>query len=147
MSAWSPEQVRTIYSSISQHAFCFIIEYLGSPVGEGWLQEMNLDRVLLKHPGKDVRRIDLMIGDKSCWGLGIGTEAIRLLTRFGFETQAVDVIYIPEVADYNERSLRAFQRIGYRVVAAFDKESGRKALKTYDLALDRHGADGSASEP
>ncbi len=137
VAGWSPAQVRAIYRTVSQHAYCFIIEYLGNPVGEGWLEEMNLNRVLQIYPGQDVRRIDLMIGDKSCWGKGIGTEVIRLLTAFGFQSEGADLIYIPEVADYNPRSLKAFQRVGYSVVATFDKEPGRKARRTYDLAMSK----------
>ena len=42
----SPEEVRYIYRSVSQNAFCFMIEADGREVGECWLQQMNLPRVL-----------------------------------------------------------------------------------------------------
>lgn len=129
---WEPGQVRMIYRTVSQHAFCFIIEYDGSSIGECWLEEMNLQRVLDMFPGQDIRRIDLMIGEKGFWGMGIGTEAIRLLTDFGFRlgTQA---IYIPDVAGYNLASLRAFQKAGYSVVCERPHPAGSKAPITYDL--------------
>ena len=38
------EQIQAIYRSVSQHAFCFVIEADGQPIGECWLQAMNLDR-------------------------------------------------------------------------------------------------------
>jgi RimJ/RimL family protein N-acetyltransferase len=135
IAAWTPEQVREIYRSVCRHAFCFVIEFDGLPVGEGWLQEMNLPRVLETYPAQDCRRIDLMIGEKRQWGRGIGTEAIRLLTRFGFLEQGADVIFIPGVAGYNERSLKAFQRAGYRVVSMTQGEPCGKARFLYDLVM------------
>ncbi len=137
VAAWTPEEVRLIYRSVSQKAFCFIIEFDGEPVGECWLEDMNLDRIVREYPGKDVRRIDLMIGEKQHWGKGIGSLVIRMLTRFGFEDQKADLIYIPEVAGYNERSLRAFQKAGYRVVATIEGKPGRKARNSFDLLMTR----------
>jgi aminoglycoside 6'-N-acetyltransferase len=137
IDTWTPEQVRYIYRSVSQNAFCFIIELGGEPVGECWLQRMNLDRVIRLYVGQDVRRIDLMIGEKRYWARGIGTEVVRMLTRFGFEDQAADVVYIPEIADYNIRSLRVFEKAGYRIVATREEKPGRKARNTYDLLMTR----------
>jgi len=104
VTSTSPEKVRHIYRSISQNAYCFMIEADGKLVGECWLQKMNLERVLKLYPGLDCRRIDLMIGEKEYWSQGIGTETIRLLTEFGFSTEKVDIIYNPDIADYNIRS-------------------------------------------
>lgn len=36
------EQVQAIYRSVSRRALCFIIEVEGTPIGECWLQEVNL---------------------------------------------------------------------------------------------------------
>ncbi len=58
------EEVRQSYRSVAQSALLFIIEQDGEPVGECWLQRMNLERVLGRYPGRDLRRIDLMIGEK-----------------------------------------------------------------------------------
>ena len=38
--------VQDIYRTISQNAICFIIEYQARPIGECWLQRMNLERFL-----------------------------------------------------------------------------------------------------
>lgn len=62
------EDVQGIYRQVSQTAFCFIIEVGGHRIGECWVQQMNLDRILSRYPDKDCRRIDLTIGDKSVWG-------------------------------------------------------------------------------
>ncbi len=43
VSTRSLDQVQSMYQSVSQTAFCFIIELDGRPIGECWLQKMNLD--------------------------------------------------------------------------------------------------------
>jgi RimJ/RimL family protein N-acetyltransferase len=60
----SLEEVQAIYRFVSQTAFCFIIEYAGQPIGECWLQALNLYRLLREYPKVDCRRIDLMMGSK-----------------------------------------------------------------------------------
>jgi RimJ/RimL family protein N-acetyltransferase len=131
------EEVQELYCAVCAHAFCFMIEVEGQPVGECWLQEMNLDRILNQYPSEDCRRMDLMIGEKDHWGRGIGTETIRLLTEFGFEHEDVDRVFACDVADYNVRSRKAFQRVGYEIVAMIKQEPGNKARYCYDLALTR----------
>ncbi len=83
----------------------------------------------------DCRRIDLTIGEKQHWGQGIGTKVVRLLTEFGFLKEKVDVIYEPGIADYNARSLKAFERVGYELISRIKEEPGSKANYTYDLVL------------
>lgn len=133
------EEVQHIYRSVSHQAFCFIIELDQKPVGEGWLQRMNLKRILQRYPGLDCRRIDLTIGEKEYWGKGVGTETIRLLTEFGFSEQGADMIFGCDIADYNLRSLRAFQKVGYEIVAKIEQPAGRKANYVQDVALAREG--------
>jgi len=126
VTTYTLKQVQEIYISVSQNAFCFIIEIDDKPIGECWLQKMNLKRILDKYPDLDCRRIDLMIGDKKYWGIGVGTEAIRLLTEFGFLKEGVDMIFGCDIADYNIRGLRAFQKVGYEIVAKIKEPSGKK---------------------
>jgi len=137
VTAYTLGQVQALYRSVCQNAICFIIEADGKPIGEGWLQKMNLEWVHAKYPGLDCRRIDLAIGDKQYWGQGIGTEVIRLLTAFGFLEQKADVIYEPGIADHNVRSLQAFQKVGYEIVSKRKTEPGSKANFLYDLVLTR----------
>jgi len=139
ISRWEPEQVKQIYRAVSQNAFCFIILYDGAPVGECWLEKMNLTRVTDMFPRQDVRRIDLMIGEKPFWGMGIGSTVISLLTSFAL-SQGVHILYIPDVADYNARSLGAFQKAGFSIISERLQPPGRKARVTYDLILEFPGA-------
>ena len=141
--SYSLEQVQDIYRSVSERAFCFMMELRGCgdapahAIGDCWLQRMNLRRVLMLHPGESLWRIDLMIGEKSLWGQGLGTEAIGLLTDFGFRAQAADRIYACGVADYNPRSQAAFRRAGYVVEQVVPEPPGSKGKCCYDLCLTR----------
>ena len=121
--------VQSIYRWISTHARCFMIQVDGRPIGECWLQRMNLRRIVDQFPGKDLRRIDLMIGEKELWGRGYGTEAIALLVALGFTCEAADAIFGVVSAD-NTRSLRAFQKCGFTRHAAMRQEHGTLG---YDL--------------
>jgi RimJ/RimL family protein N-acetyltransferase len=132
------DQVQQIYRGVSQRAFCFMVEVGGVPIGECWLQQMNLARILDRYPGKDCRRIDLMIGEKAWWGQGLGTDVIHLLVRFAFE-QGADLVFGCDVADSNPASLRAFQRAGFRPEDTLDQPAGAKACRRYDLVLSRAG--------
>jgi len=110
-----PEDTKGIYRSASLSAFVFIIECEGEPIGECWLQKMNLPHIIQQFPGRDLRRIDLMIGRKDRWGQGLGTDTIRTLVKFGFEQEAADGIF--GISDpSNARSWRAFQKAGFHEV-------------------------------
>jgi aminoglycoside 6'-N-acetyltransferase len=137
VASYSVEMVQRMYRGVSQSAFCFIVEVDGSSVGECWLQRMNLARILEKHPGKDCRRIDLMIGEKELWGRGLGTDVIHTLTKFGFEGENASLIFGCDIADDNPRSLRAFQRVGYEIDARIREPSGGKARYVYDVVMPR----------
>ena len=125
------DQVQAIYRWISTHAHCFIIEVEGRAVGECWLQRMNLQRIADQFPGEDLRRIDLMIGEKELWGQGYGTEAIALLVDFGFRHGAAVAIF-GIVSAKNDRSLRAFRKCGFGCHALIQEEDG---ASTYDLVV------------
>jgi len=137
ISAYTLEEIKHLYCSVCEKAYCFIIEVNSIPIGECWLQEMNMERVLEVFPDLDVRRIDLAIGEKDYWNKGIGTTVIRMLTEYGFQRENVDLIYEPGIADYNLRSIKAFQKVGFDIVGMNQQEPGRKAKTLYDLALTR----------
>ncbi len=132
-------EVQDIYRGVSEEAFNFIAELDERPIGDCWLQEMNLERILSRHPKEiDLRRIDLAIGEKDLWAQGWGTRIIGLLTGFAFEDCGAEGIFGCEVADYNPRSMRAFEKNGYLVDQIIPQEPGRKAKEVYDLVLTRH---------
>lgn len=107
---WSLAKLQTIYRQISEHAFMFMIERGGLPVGECWLQEMNLARIRASFPSKRIYRIDLAVGDPAWWGQGLGTETIGLLSNFAFGKLGADAVFACNVGTTNLRSQRAFAR-------------------------------------
>ena len=132
--AYSLAQVQGIVRGISRTAFCFIIEFEGRPVGECWLQEMNVERVLRRYPGLDCRRIDIEI-QKDHWGRGIGSTAIGLLVAFGLESEGADAIFAMDVADDNPRSLRAFEKAGFALYDTVAQPEEARARVSYDLVV------------
>ncbi len=113
MEPWSLEKLQEIYRGISKKAYMFVIELDGRPIGEGWVQEMNLPEIRKRFPGKDLRRIDLSIGEPTLWGQGLGTKAVGAFVRFGFETCLADALFACHVSDDNPRSRRVFEKHGF----------------------------------
>ncbi|MEA4823871.1 MAG: GNAT family N-acetyltransferase [Clostridiaceae bacterium] len=114
-----PYDIKTakdIYSSVSQNAFCFIIEVNQIPIGECRLQKINIaDIVAIYDQGTDVRRINLMIVDKSNRGHGYGTQVVGMLLDFAFTGEHTDVLYCI-CDDYNIRSNRILMKYGFSLV-------------------------------
>jgi RimJ/RimL family protein N-acetyltransferase len=52
------------------------------------------------------------IGEKNHWNQGYGTEAVRLLVKFGFETLNLHRIFL-RVLDSNPRAIRAYEKAGF----------------------------------
>lgn len=137
VQAYTLEESKDILRTVSQQAYMFMIELSGMPIGYCWLQRMNLERILTKVPTCDLRRIDIVIGEKTLWGQGIGTQVIGMLVRFGFEHEHADAICACGVADYNPRSRRAFEKNGFLELQAISLPKGRKAKVECDLMLTR----------
>ncbi len=145
MTSRTLAEVQDIYRGVSEHAFSFLVELDGAAIGECWLQEMNLQRIMARYPqDMDLRRIDLLIGEKDLWDRGWGTRTIALLTRFGFLDCGVDAIFGCGIADYNPRSRRAFEKNGYVVDQVIPQPPGRKAREVCDMVLKRHDYAGGA---
>ena len=130
-TSYTMEFTQSIYRGTSKSAFIFVIEYNGKPIGECWLQRMNLAWILEKFPDKDCRRIDLMIGEKDHWGKGIGTVVVKLLSDFGFKREKADMIFGCHIANYNARSLKVFEKEGFRILRKKKLPPGGKAKFEY----------------
>lgn len=53
-----------------------------------------------------------MIGDKSAWNQGCGSEATHLMLQHGFENLNLHRIYL-RVYQNNPRAIRAYEKVGY----------------------------------
>lgn len=135
---WRPPELETLqamYRRISQEARCFVIEVEGRPVGECWLQKMNLPRLTVRWPDRDLRRIDLLIRDRTVWGRGLGSRAIRLLAEFGFAQEGADAIFGCDIWDFNGRSLGAFRKAGFAEFQRLPAPAGAKGAETVDVVM------------
>jgi RimJ/RimL family protein N-acetyltransferase len=54
----------------------------------------------------------ILIGDKSVWNQGYGTESVRLLVKVGFETLNLNRISL-RVFQTNPRAIRAYEKAGF----------------------------------
>lgn len=59
--------------------------------------------------------LGIFIGEKSCWNIGIGTEATKLLLDFGFSIINLNNIML-EVYSFNERAIRAYKKCGFKEI-------------------------------
>lgn len=54
----------------------------------------------------------IMIGDKSYWDRGFGTEAVRLLVQHGFDTLNLNRIHL-RVLENNPRAIHVYENVGF----------------------------------
>lgn len=129
------DTVHKIYGSVSQHAFCFLVEVDGIPVGECWLQKMNLQNILNMYANSvDVRRIDMAIGEKQYWGKGIGSQFIPILLGFAFNDEHVDVLHCL-CEDYNVRCCRVWEKNGFTLILSEVLPLPQKGKHQYHFRL------------
>ena len=56
--------------------------------------------------------VGIMIGDKTVWSQGYGTEVMTLLLRHGFETLNLHRVYLRVYAE-NKRAIRTYEKTGF----------------------------------
>jgi RimJ/RimL family protein N-acetyltransferase len=92
-------------SGINPKEVTFTVETLA---GE-YLGGMSLFRI------QEIERtaeLGIVIGRKSAWGKGYGTEAMRLLVGYGFSQLNLHLIYLTVLAD-NPRAAHIYEKIGF----------------------------------
>lgn len=135
--SYGADTVHQIYGGVSKNAFCFLVEADGIPVGECWLQKMNLPDVRAMYPEElDVRRIDMAIGEKDHWGRGIGAQMIGMVIDFAFCGEHVDVLHC-FCEDYNIRSKRLWESKGFTRVLEEPLQQPQKGKWQYHYRLTR----------
>ena len=116
---YDKEVVHEIYEATSSSGYSFLIEVDNKAIGECLLCKMNLDYVLNRYPNTtDVRRIDILIGEKDFWNKGIGSKVIDMLMHFAFCEENVDVLY-GITKDFNKRSAQMLKKNGFTFFEQF----------------------------
>ena len=57
--------------------------------------------------------LGIVIGDKSLWGKGYGTDAMRVLMRLAFDKMNLHRLWL-HVHDYNPRAIASYQKCGFK---------------------------------
>ncbi|MCL2197482.1 MAG: GNAT family N-acetyltransferase [Defluviitaleaceae bacterium] len=57
--------------------------------------------------------VGIIIGEKDCRGKGYGSEALRLLLKFGFENRNYNNISL-HVYSFNERAIACYEKVGFK---------------------------------
>ena len=57
--------------------------------------------------------LGITIGDKSFWGRGYGTDAMRVMMRMGFDKMNLHRLWL-HVYDYNPRAIASYDKCGFK---------------------------------
>ena len=57
--------------------------------------------------------LGITIGDKSFWGRGYGTDAMRVMMLLGFDKMNLHRLWL-HVYDYNQRAIASYERCGFK---------------------------------
>ena len=60
-----------------------------------------------------VGTLGIVIGEKDCWGKGYGTEALKILIEYGFNTLNLHRVEL-ETYGFNERAFKSYLKVGFR---------------------------------
>ena len=122
----SEEALHSRISKDQDHASFTIYEKAQlRPIGAAGLVDIN--------HSKRTAEFYIMIGDKTSWGKGYGTECARLMLDYGFTCLGLHNIFL-WVNAANERGIRAYRRAGFRV-AGRQRQSVRLGGRAYDSIL------------
>jgi len=99
---------------------------------------MNIENVKAMYKEtEDVRRIDMVIGEKNYRSKGIGTVFVKMLIEYSFEHGNVDVLHCFS-DDYNKRSQKIFQKNGFTLIFEEALPLNYKGKMTYHYRLTKN---------
>ena len=102
--------VRDMNTSPRNHLFGIFVAESSEHIGN-----IKIGSIREPHRSAD---LGLIIGRRSAWGQGHGTEAITLATRHAFEEIGLNKLWAG-MTELNVGSYRAFMKAGYREVGRF----------------------------
>jgi RimJ/RimL family protein N-acetyltransferase len=78
--------------------------------------------------------IGIAIGEREYWGKGYGSDAMRLIVQFGFLELNLKRVSLA-LHSYNERALKAYQKVGFRLEGAVRQDILRDGRRTNSLFM------------
>jgi RimJ/RimL family protein N-acetyltransferase len=92
------------------------------------------------HPRHRRAEVRIVIGDRSAWGGGCGTDALRVLVRIAFGVLGLEKLWADVLAT-NPRAAAAFERAGFTreglLVADRVQDKGRVNVIRFGILRDR----------
>ena len=79
--------------------------------GESWKLIGNCSVFNIEWTNRSAE-LGIVIGEKSVWNQGYGTETMKLLLQHGFETLNLNRIYL-RVYSTNPRAIRSYEKAGF----------------------------------
>jgi len=64
--------------------------------------------------------LGILIGEKSCWGKGYGTEACQLLLRYAFGRLNLNKVTLGVYANHTG-AIKAYERVGFKIEGCLEK--------------------------
>ncbi len=102
--------VEAMNKSATEHLFGIFLKSDGRHIGN-----IKLGGI---HPLHKFADIGIIIGDRSLWGHGYATEAIRMLVPYAFDDLRLNKVYAG-VLGGNQGSYKAFVKAGFREAACY----------------------------
>lgn len=84
-------------------------------------------------PARRTADYGIMIGEKTCWSKGYGTETTRLMLAYAFTVLNLHSVLLTTYS-YNERALRAYTRAGFREIGRW-RQAQRLGDRLYDVVV------------
>ncbi len=94
----------------------------GRPVGFAGLYDI--------HPTARKAEFRVLLGDRSVWNKGLGTEVTELLTWYGFDRLNLNRVWLGVTSD-NGGAVRAYEKAGYRLEGTLRQDTYRNS-RYYD---------------
>src|SRR5208282_1431293 len=93
--------------SASSNEKTFVIETIADSRNIGALSFHGIDWI------NRCSGVGIMIGDKTCWGRGYGTDAMRILMRLAFDKLGLHRLWL-HVYDFNTRAITSYDKCGFK---------------------------------
>ncbi len=101
-----------LYSPLTRHQFG-IDTLEGKHIGNCVYYDVNKT--------KGEAELGIMIGDRSCWDKGYGTEAVTTLVSYIFKQTKLERIYL-KTLEANNRAQKCFQKCGFTLYGQQNKD-------------------------
>ncbi len=102
-------------NSATKDIYSFAIETL---VEKRYIGGCGINKIDWKN---SVVEVGIFIGDKSLWGKGFGSDAMKVLMAFVFEQLNINKIKL-EVFSFNQRAIKSYEKCGFRVEGVLREE-------------------------